>query len=391
MALKFEIFQGTSRVVAALSAVGSPQLELAGRVLHVTGTNGKGSVCAMAFAALKQAGLRVGCFNSPYLVEPADMIRLAENGADVAFTDEEFSKLQKEVLDAFWKENQGADIPIFELQVVAVFLLFARKQLDVAIFEVGIGGRNCATNVMERPAACAVTSIALDHQEFLGPTREDIAEHKSGIFRKDRPAFVSVWNLESGARSTLAACAEKIGCPIHWIEPAACLESSRSGQRMQVPALASEVLVPFNGEFQCSNAAMAVALLLELRSQDIALRSRSGVLDHSVLSDSVLTAGIAKATWPGRLQWCSFKDFGPALVDGAHNLEAAECLAKYVNTDVRKEGKPLAWIVGMSAGKDAQGTLSELLKDSKDAVIAVSFNKVEGMPWIHPQDPIVLR
>ncbi|CAE7236829.1 FOL3 [Symbiodinium necroappetens] len=175
-----EIDPGLGRVLAALDRLGSPQQSLKGRVLHVAGTNGKGSVCAMLFSALRQAKLRVAMFTSPHLVEPSDAFRLAEDGEDKDFPKEQLSSLQDEIVELCRPAEQAADartlsLTTFELQVVMALTLFARQQVDVAIVEVGMGGRDDATNVLIEPAACAISSIAMDHEKFLGSTREEIA------------------------------------------------------------------------------------------------------------------------------------------------------------------------------------------------------------------------
>jgi dihydrofolate synthase/folylpolyglutamate synthase len=149
---------GLARVRRALGAVGAPQRALAGRVLHVAGTNGKGSVCAMAFAALRQAGLSAGLFSSPFLVEPLDAVRLARRGVERGPDPAQWAVLQAELAAA------EPELTSFELQAATALLLFAREGVDAAVVEVGLGGAEDATNVLERPAACAVTSIARDHE-----------------------------------------------------------------------------------------------------------------------------------------------------------------------------------------------------------------------------------
>ncbi|CAE7891898.1 FOL3 [Symbiodinium microadriaticum] len=210
-----EIDPGLGRVLVALDRLGSPQQSLKGRVLHVAGTNGKGSVCAMLFSALRQAKLRVAMFTSPHLVEPSDAFRLAEDGEDKDFPKEQLSSLQDEIVELCRPAEQAADartlsLTTFELQVVMALTLFARQQVDVAIVEVGMGGRDDATNVLIEPAACAISSIAMDHEKFLGSTREEIAGHKAGIFQTNRPAFVATSGMSQSVKKVIDDCAQAV-------------------------------------------------------------------------------------------------------------------------------------------------------------------------------------
>eukprot|EP00439_Symbiodinium_sp_Y106_P012484 s1384_g1.t2 len=209
-----EIDPGLGRVLSALDKLGSPQHSLKGRVLHVAGTNGKGSVCAMLFSALRQAKLRVAMFTSPHLVEPSDAFRLAEDGQDQDFPNEQLSSLQDEIVElcrpAEEADARTLSLTSFELQVVMALTLFARRQVDVAILEVGMGGRDDATNVLIEPAACAISSIAMDHEKFLGSTREEIAGHKAGIFQANRPALVATSGMSQSVKKVIADCAEAV-------------------------------------------------------------------------------------------------------------------------------------------------------------------------------------
>ncbi|CAJ1359184.1 unnamed protein product, partial [Effrenium voratum] len=218
-----EIDPGLARVTAALARLGSPERKLRGRCLHVAGTNGKGSVCAMMFSVLRQAQLRAGLFTSPHLLAPSDSVRLAERGTDRGFSAHEWRAAEEEAAAACGL-NQDSDtripLTVFELQVVTTLLLFAKYEVDVAVIEVGMGGREDATNVLIEPAACGISSIALDHEKFLGPTEEDIARHKAGIFQKERPAFVSTDLMSDSVREVIAATARDAGTTPTWVEPA---------------------------------------------------------------------------------------------------------------------------------------------------------------------------
>ena len=178
------------RLERLLLALGSPEKHLP-PVLHVAGTNGKGSVCAIARAVAEAAGLRVHVFTSPHLVQFNERIRLA----GTLVTDEQLA----EALNAIEAANQANEITVFEAIAAAAFWLFARTPADLCIIEVGLGGRMDATNVVS-PAACAITSISLDHQEFLGNTLELIAGEKAGIIKPGIPVVTGYQPAEVLAR-----------------------------------------------------------------------------------------------------------------------------------------------------------------------------------------------
>lgn len=393
--MRGEIDPGTARVAAALERVGQPQVALRGRCLHVAGTNGKGSVCAMTFAVCKRAGFTVGMLTSPHLLEPLDAIHFARDNATLPVQPEKWKVLEDEVKKACGINHAGyaseseIALTIFELQVVASLLLFARQQVDVAIIEVGMGGRDDATNVLLEPAACCITSIALDHEKFLGPTHEDIAKHKAGIFQRGRPAFVANNGMSDSVQKVIAEIASSVGAPLVWVPPAGQSHDSNHplAQSLEVSGFPHLLQVPLLGDYQRSNVALALALLLELRSSKLPLRSRPEILDHSQLEDLTIVEGLKATSWPGRLDWRKLEDGRMVLLDGAHNPHAAQELAAYIDHAVRPQ--PVRWVVALSLGKDAKGILKQLLRD-KDMFTAVSFSKVKGMPWVCPEAPAEL-
>eukprot|EP00435_Cladocopium_sp_Y103_P066085 s90_g28.t1 len=393
--MRGEIDPGTSRVTAALNRVGKPQVALRGRCLHVAGTNGKGSVCAMMFAVCKHAGFRVGMLTSPHLLEPLDAIYLAGSGKNLPIEPKMWRMLEDEVQKAccigagYASESAGVALTIFELQVVTALLFFAQQQVDVAIIEVGMGGRDDATNVLLEPAACCITSIALDHEKFLGPTHEEIAKHKAGIFQRGRPAFVATNGMSESVQQVIAEIARSVGAPLCWIPPADLGPSQDDhgtrpvAQFLKVHGFSHVLQVPLLGDYQRSNAALALALLLELRSSKLPLKSRPEILDDSQLDDITIVEGLKATMWPGRLDWRKLEDGRMILLDGAHNPHAAKELGSYVAHFVRPN-QPVQWVIALSSGKDAKGILQELLQD-EDSLIAVSFSKVEAMPWVRPE------
>lgn len=226
---------GLERVVQVLAACGNPEAGLAGRAVHVGGTNGKGSVCAMVFAGLRQAGVTAGLFTSPHLVEPVDAVRLARAGSEGPVDAARWLSLQAEVTAA--ATANGLDPTGFEVQVVAALRLFEQEEVEVAVIEVGLGGAGDATNSLHAPAAVAITNISLDHTDLLGDTVKSIAKQKAGIFKAGSPVFIAAPGSERPSAEVpsdpksryappaphdlLARLAGKAGASeINWVRPA---------------------------------------------------------------------------------------------------------------------------------------------------------------------------
>jgi dihydrofolate synthase/folylpolyglutamate synthase len=337
------------RLQALLGKLGDPHKRLA-PVLHVAGTNGKGSTCAFARAMAEAAGLRCQVYTSPHLIDFNERIRLT----DGLVSHERLA----ETLERVERANAGAPITVFEVITAAAFVLFAEDPADLCILEVGLGGRGDATNVIERPLVSAITSISIDHREFLGDTVELIAAEKAGIMRAGVP---TVTGAQTGAvRAALKAEAETRGTPLlvrgwNWtVTPGAdgfTFADSLGTLHLPPPTLA--------GSFQLDNAGIAIA----------ALRA-SGL----PIPDAAIAEGLRRAEWPGRLQRLSGALAGllpegwELWLDGAHNPGGGLALASQL--DAWRE-RPLHLVIGMKQGKDAVEFLGPLLPFA-DSVWAVA-------------------
>jgi dihydrofolate synthase / folylpolyglutamate synthase len=290
-------------------------------VIHVAGTNGKGSTCAFVRAMAEAAGQRVHVYTSPHLVRFNERIRIAgELVSDDALA---------AALEHVERVNAAAPITVFEVITAVAFHLFAATPADVCVLEVGLGGRSDATNVIERPVACAITSISLDHRELLGDTLPLIAAEKAGIMKPGVP--VAIGQQRPEVLDVLLAMAERVGAPV-----------LLRGRDWQVP---SHPRPSLPGAFQLDNAGIAIA----------ALRASGVPID---------LAGIAAAEWPARLQ--RLRGRLAALLppdwelwlDGGHNPGAGEALAEHLRgwTD-----QPVHVVVGMKQSKDAGEFLRPLV------------------------------
>ena len=280
----------------------------------VAGTNGKGSTAATLAAIARACGLRAGLYTSPHLIRVTERVRIEET--DVS--EEELDGALGRVFSAAAAQPQ---IPAtyFETLTAAAFALFAERNLDLAILEVGLGGRFDATNVA--PAELSlVTSIGLDHTEELGSTLDAIAREKAGVFRRGRPALS--WTHSPQAMATLKAASETVGALWHEA-PAQLLlsdvETSLSGTRfaLTTPLRSLRLVTTLPGRHQAWNAALAVraAELLPER--------------FPRLSEAVLARGVASVRWPGRLELIKVRGRS-ILLDGCHNPEGAAALARFL-------------------------------------------------------------
>ncbi len=331
------------RLQRLLGALGHPERHLP-PVIHVAGTNGKGSVCAFARAGAEAAGLRAHVFTSPHLVRFNERIRLAGQ----LVTDDQLA----EALDAIEAVNGPAQITVFEAITAAAFWLFARVPADIAIIEVGLGGRLDATNVVT-PAACAITSISLDHQDFLGPTLEAIAGEKAGIIKPGIPVVTGFHPPEVLARIT--AVAAENSAPLLRRGHEWTIEPTASGVVFDGIALPPPALA---GLHQVENAGIALA----------ALRAAGFAIPPEAMAK-----GLQSAEWPARLQRLTGAlakrlPAGSELwLDGAHNPGGAEILAAQLTA---WEG-PTTLILGMKQSKDV-GEVLRLLLPHAAAVFAVA-------------------
>ncbi len=340
------------RVERLLARLDHPEAQLP-PVIHVAGTNGKGSVIAYLRAMLEAAGRRVQAYTSPHLVRFHERIRLP----DGLIPEAELAALLEECEAA----NGAEAITYFEITTVAAFLAFARHPADILLLEVGLGGRLDATNMVARPALSVITPVSIDHTQFLGDTLEAIAFEKAGILKPGVPAVIGP--QPPAAQAAIEAQAARVGAPLYlhgrdWDFTGAdsgCDWTLRLGERflrLPPPALP--------GGHQIANAATALACAAQLESFD--------------MDATAQRRGLAEAVWPGRLQRLAGGALLDALpdgwelwLDGGHNTAAAEGLASMAE---HWRDKPLHIVYGMMRTKAAEAFL-RLLAPSAASLSAV--------------------
>ena len=353
---------GLERVESFLQFLGEPHR--AYPVVHVAGTNGKGSVCAMVTAALVDAGYRVGTYTSPHVEAVNERVALNGIPIDDQSLVEAIGSLERARVE--WAESQRLEtlsLTYYEFMTILAFRYFAAMQVDVAVVEVGLGGRLDATNVVDS-VVTAITTIGYDHMDVLGNTLGEIAGEKAGICKRGVPLAVG-W-LPPEALEVIARRAAALGCPMWRPGPEIQREYRRGGWAYRTPESTISGISPaLGGLHQGSNAAVAVAILHMLR--------RLGFL----APDDAIRSGISRAYVPGRLE-----ELLPGLlIDGAHNVAGAEALARYLEDQERPGTRILLW--GMGSGRDPGRIIEPLLPH---------FDEVVTTRCAHPKarDPVEL-
>ena len=319
------------RLRELLAKLGHPEQRLP-PVIHVAGTNGKGSTCAFVRAMAEAAGQRVHVYTSPHLVRFNERIRIAGS----LVSDEALAAALEEIEQV----NAGAPITVFEVITAVAFHLFARTPAELCVLEVGLGGRGDATNVIDRPAACAITSISLDHREMLGDTLALIAAEKAGIMKPGVP--VAIGEQPAEVLEVLQAAAERVGARPLLRNRDWHVEGHNyrdAGGALTLPPLS------LPGAFQFDNVGIAIA----------ALRASGRPMD---------VVGASKAEWPARLQRlhgrlaATLPPDWELWLDGGHNPGAGVVLGEHL---AGWHDRELHLIVGMKDSKDAAGFLRPLL------------------------------
>jgi dihydrofolate synthase/folylpolyglutamate synthase len=325
----FGVNLGLTRIKKLLADIGNPQQQVP--IIHVAGTNGKGSICAYLSSILTEAGFKVGRYISPHLVDWTERICLNEQ----PITSEDLIAILEEIKA---KIDPNSESPTqFEVITAAAWLYFAQSPVNLAVMEVGLGGRLDATNVCDRPLVSIITSLSKEHWQRLGSTVADIAREKAGILKQNCPAVIGI--LPPEAEAVVQQRIKDLNCPVVWIEPAT--ETKPGWAKYQ----GIEYPVSLLGRVQLINSAIAIATCQILQQQGWKI------------SETAIIQGIAKTRWLGRLQWTTWQN-RPLLIDGAHNPAAAIALRQYVDT----LNRPVIWIMGILSTKDHEDILQALLR-----------------------------
>jgi len=357
------------RITTLLERLGAPNRRLP-PVIHVAGTNGKGSTVAFLRAILEAAGLSVHVYTSPHLVRFHERIRLGQKNAPGQLVDEVM------LVDAFERcerANDGAPITVFEMTTAAAFLLFAEHPADILLLEVGLGGEFDATNLIDTVRSSVITPISIDHAEYLGNTIEEIASAKAGIIKAKSPVIVARQNFPN-AETVIERKAARLGAPL--FAAGQHFDAQHEDGRLiyrDENGLLDLPMPRLIGAHQINNAATAIATL------------RTAGFE---ISNEAYERGMRLVEWPARMQLLSRGTLAELMpqgselwLDGGHNPEGGDVIAHAFKALHKIEAKPLHLIVGMLATKDAQAFLGAFAAQAESlTAIPIPSQKVARTP-----------
>jgi dihydrofolate synthase / folylpolyglutamate synthase len=355
------------RMYRLLAALGHPEQKLP-PVIHVAGTNGKGSTVAYLRAILEAASLRVHTFTSPYLVRLNECYRLGRAGGGVLVGDDELVA----ALEQCERANAGEPLTIFEAETAAAFLLFAQHPADVCLLEVGLGGRLDSTNVIASPLASVIAPVSMDHMEYLGDTLTAIAGEKAAIIKRGVPVISA--EQASDAMAVIEKEARRQRAPLFAAGEQWHVSVERGRLVYQDDRGLMDLAAPrLFGRHQFDNAGLAIATLR--------------ALDRFKVAHSAFEAGIVAADWPARMQRLSsgaLIELGPKgseiWLDGGHNAEGGRVAAAALGDLEERVSRPLVVICGMMANKDESSFLANFAGLTRHIMAVDIPGRGEAMP-----------
>lgn len=348
---------GLERMKQLMQRLGNPEKKL--RFIHVAGTNGKGSTCAMLTAILMEAGKTIGTYTSPHLEEYTERFTINNeriSKEEFAFYIEHISKICKEM------ECAGEGHPtVFEVLTALAFLYFYHKKVELVLLEVGLGGRYDATNIIEDPLLCVITAIGMDHMEYLGDTLEQIAFEKAGIIKEDCP--VVLYRQSKKVYETVQAVAEQFHAKLYYASEEAVTVDIQTIQKsvfsikngfFEYPKIEIQML----GQYQMANCATVLLACYALQ--------QAGIL----LTEEQILSGLKKAFWNGRME--VFPGSPLVLLDGAHNVDGIEMLSKSLSAYFHQQDITL--LIGILGDKEYKKMVELILPLASKVVITEPHN-----------------
>lgn len=348
---RFGIKLGLENMREFSSRIGDPHLDF--KTLHVTGTNGKGSVCAFTAEMLKRHGLKVGLYTSPHLVDFRERIRI--NGREIS--EGEVVRLGEELrgeMESMASSDSEKQLTFFEFTTGLAFKYFSEKDVDIVVTEVGMGGRLDATNIIT-PEVSAITRIGLEHTNYLGRTIPEIAREKAGIIKNGVGVVTCEKNTD--ALSVIESTCRRKGCALKRLGSEFDIHDVSRSMRgtafdyrgsLTIPGLETRLL----GAYQAENAAAAIAVTEELAAKGVAV------------SEEEIRKGISSTRWPGRLDVVSRKPF--VMFDGSHNPDGVATTVRELTT---LGMIPLTYVVACMDDKDARGIVRALAPTANGIIV----------------------
>lgn len=362
----FGIKLGLDAMRVVLAALDNPHERWP--ALHVAGTNGKGSTSAMVEQALRHAGLSTGRYTSPHLVRVEERVTVDGKDVTTGQFDDALARVFS-VVDRLVARGDLAAMPtFFEISTAAAFLIFADDRVDVGVVEVGLGGRHDATNVIT-PRVAGITSIDFDHERHLGTTLGAIAGEKAGIAKPDVPLIVGPVGDE--ARQAIERTAGAVGARLEFADAGTTVESRMVDGHVRLLArtpvgIYGPVRVALGGAHQAGNALVAIRMI----------EAFAAATGHAITPADV-EAGLARATWPARLEWLVDRRTGTrVLVDAAHNPAGARALASYLDMVL---ATPATLVTSVMADKDIPGVIGPILPHVHRVIVTAADTR-RAMP-----------
>lgn len=346
--LKHGIRPGLERILALMETFNHPQEGM--RILHIAGTNGKGSVSAMLSAILQAAGYKVGRYNSPHLYRYTERITFNDREISHQQLDALLNEVGKAARELEFEHPEWGPFTEFELLTAVAFLAFAREGIHTAVLETGLGGRLDATNVVKRPWQTIITNIAMDHCDLLGNTLEEIAGEKAGILK---PGVPLVTGAHGAALDVIAQEAQKLGCPMMVPSKAEFVAAEGPDQVLRYGE--RDWSVPLLGTYQWHNVPLAIEAARRLG-----------------IPDNTIAEGLTQAKWPGRMEVITDPQGVKWLLDGAHNLDGMQALLD--SWDIYFPDEPIWVIFGVLKDKDYRPMIDALLDSPR----------VKGIKYVAP-------
>lgn len=358
---------GLSRITRLLSHLGNPHLSY--KSIHIAGTNGKGSTIAYLSSILTQAKVRNGRFTSPHLLQYNDCISINnQTYSSVKF--EEVRQLVKSL-----NEKLALGCTEFEVLTVTAFKIFEIEQVELALIEVGLGGRLDATNVLQPfdfgskekskggVIVAGITKVGIDHESFLGSTLKKIAFEKAGIIKRLIPTVADMTNSEDAIEVVTAKAKEESS-------PLSLVDETNTPMTKELISLS-----PLKGDYQLQNLSMALTIVDILKSQN------HGTITERLTTENI-RSGIEHTSWPGRLQYIEDQRTKVGiLLDGAHNESAAIELGKFLSSK-RADDTGIIFVIALTKGKSIANLLKHITVKSKDTIIPTTFTPPAEMPWV---------
>lgn len=367
---------GTSRIKKYLKLINNPQMRL--KIIHVTGTNGKGSVCKLLTNILvtNKNRFNIGTFNSPALINPFDSIQINNKSVKKELYEETISEITKKSI------QNNINLTIFEKEVVAAVIIFLKFKCKLCIFEVGMGGLDDATNIFDNILMLLVTSISFDHVKYIGPTIEDIIKNKLSLAKSDSPVLMAeqddIFDENKIIKgSYIENFSKKI---IPWVT---IVKKSKIHEEYYIFKY-EDVLIRYKleleGEFQATNSALALYAFFTLKKIKNEITESISIYDVERACENT-------KHW-GRLTWIN-----NILIDGSHNPAAMIQLKKYVENKLKVFTKKIIWIMAISENKDYKSMILNLFINelkNEQQIILTKFTTPVNMSWVKCLDPEIL-